>query len=178
MRKTTLGVLAVAAVAAAGFVASAVAAKLDTSAVFGTWAGTWTNKRFGSTGTITVVITDLGGDSADFQWTITGGVFGCGPVDTTHGVLLRGEGDCGGDACFTDTTVTVNGSDSTFGETVTIKGKKNGKFTAKGTNTCNGVGPRSYRAKAKYKGTSVKGKMKIQTSSGPATTTFEVLKQL
>jgi hypothetical protein len=178
MRKLLMGVLG--AVVVGLVVAPAMpgwAAKLDTSNLAGTWVGSWTNQTFGSTGDITVVVTRTTESEADFQWAITGNVLGCGPVSETHGVLLKGKGrKCGAEACFSDHGIFVKGEDFTFGK-VTIKARKNGRFTGKGKNTCGGAGPKKYNGTAKLVGNTLSGKLHIKTSSGRATTTFTATRQ-
>jgi hypothetical protein len=178
MRKLLVGVMGAAVLTLVAVPAMRTwAAKLNTSDLAGTWVGTWTNQTFGSTGDINVVITRTNDSEADFQWAITGNVLGCGPVSETHGVLFKGKGrKCGGEACFSDHGVFVKGEDFTFGK-VTIKARKNGRFTAKGKNTCGGAGPKKYNGNAKLVGNTLTGKLHIKTSSGRATTTFTATKQ-
>lgn len=150
-------------------------AGLKTKSLVGTWVGSWKNETFGSTGTLNVVVEQQGPTFVLVTWTISGSVFGCGPVGPVSGAFLKGGKNCGGEACFSGSKIFVKGHDDVFGD-VTIKndGKK---FIGKGKNTCNGTGPPSYDGTAKLKGKTLTGKLKIQTSSGTATTTFTATQQ-
>jgi hypothetical protein len=159
---------------AVGMGAAAVhvrAAKLDTSTLLGVWDGTYTNETFGSQGTIHVETSPFGTD-VRIDWTLTGNIFGCGPVGPVGGVLLEGSKTNG----FTASKIKVKGEDSVFGK---VKIKNRGtKFFGRGKNPCEGVAATKYRGTATLEGNTMTGSLKIKLagSSGTATATFTVTK--
>ena len=140
------------------------AAKLDTSTLLGVWDGTYANDTFHTGGAIHVATSPLGADGVRVDWTLTGNIFGCGPVGPVGGALLRNLKSNG----FNDSKIFLKmQQDDVFG-TVTIKNRGT-KFLGRGKNPCNGVAAKSYRGSATLAGNSMSGTLKIKLSGGSGT---------
>lgn len=147
------------------------AAKLDTSSLLGTWAGTWSNSTFGTGATINAAATAFDATSIRVDWTIAGTVFGCPSPGAVWGLLSQNA-----NPGYTAKKITVKGEDGVFGK-ITIKSVGT-KFFAKGKNPCGGVAAKKYSATAKLDGTTLSGTMHIKLASGgSAKAAFSVAKQ-
>lgn len=58
----------------------------------GTWAGTWENETFGSTGPASIVVTPIGTRSFTFTANFGGNVFGCSSPPPAGGTVTQGTG--------------------------------------------------------------------------------------
>jgi hypothetical protein len=87
-RLALVGLVAVVGVSTA---AAATPKKFTPAVLAGTWAGTWTNQTFNTTGTLTLKISS-GHNALVFAATITGNTFGCAAPTPQAFTLPAGKG--------------------------------------------------------------------------------------
>ena len=151
------------------------AAPVAPADLVGSWAGTWKNLKFGSTGTIAATITQPDANTLSIQYNVTGGVFGCGDPSGTL-TLVKGTD-------FTDTSVNFTRLEPILG-TVTVGSlPKGNKLKGGGTLAC-GDGSRvpSWKFRSKYKKTAKVTKLTAKFAiklapKGSAKSTATITKQ-
>lgn len=144
--------------------ASARPAAFTPASLAGTWSGTWDNKTFNTSGTLTLTI---GGSSKlTFKAAITGNTFGCTPPKPTTFVVPKGSGANSWDASGFRISATSPG----FGALKATYSAASGKLTAAGSKVTCAPGL-TFSVAGSIKGKTLNATATIHLASGqPATT--------
>jgi len=130
----------------------------------GTWEGTWTNKKAGTSGTARVTVMEYPGFGYAF-YEVTGDPFGCGEPMLTGTLMLTPGID------FTTKSLTLDISDPILGQ-LSLDSK--GHRVRGGTSgACGGSGP-SWDTKTKFRTRKVSGKILLDAGGETSKVSYKV----
>lgn len=166
LARTRLALLAgVAALAAAVATGSAATAPFNPTAFAGSWAGTWTNLTFNTTGPASIVATAPGGTRLNFTTDFGGNVFGCADPPAASDGIPKGTGPNSWD----EGGFRLSQTSEAFGTTTLTYDHAAGTLKGGGTNpTClNGL---TWQLDGTFSGNTFEGTIAISLPGGGSAT--------